>query len=190
MVNRSYFTRNVDELGDGAVISREVSELLKSPHSKSMFENNFYVAQFFELGGSESAVLEKFYHDRVWNFHAAISDYKTKYVPLPFSRNPNETNVENCVTFVYSFLLPEWSARRPEMTSLARQLGSISVDEIPSRQVFLNAENAAYRGTVFITAQPDGLEKAITRSEITEEKNLHQLTLKGPATKIIGNEPD
>jgi hypothetical protein len=182
LVNGTLFNRNVDEHGMMSLTSTPVDQALP-------FLNQYQViaGQFFELDESNIETLSSFFHDRTWNFHAGVHDYKTKYVPLPHSRDASELMGENCLSFCFPWHSSRWSDLRPELKNIQKNLGDLELSEIPNLQLGRNARSPAYRGTLIVTDQPEQIREQLLTDGLLNHKYGSDFLINGPAVAIPKN---
>ena len=174
------FNRSVDQAGPQAMTSLTWESAFQDPIISGLVQNDFVMAQYFEIRQESVLALDHFLHDRVWNYHAGHSAYQSQYQPLPFSQGEGQSNCENCLTFTYPWFDSRWTTLRPELKAIAREMGGLRMSEIPSRQVFLNTQASAYRGTLLISSHPDRLIKDLTSDGGASNTALQQLLFEGP----------
>lgn len=146
--------------------------------------NPYVVAQFIELSPERTQLLDKFMNDRLWFMHQGNPAYKSVYAVLPFSRDASVECGENCITSNLNFLEPKWIQLRPELQQITDEIGKMSVSEIPNRQVWLNTQTPAYRGTVIVTHKPQEATDWMTNGEFNSSHTGKQLLFDGKPTLI------
>ena len=144
----------------------------------------FVIAQFFELDETSVVNLNRFFHDRTWfhywseGFH---DEYRTDYAGMPYTRNRNIPNGENCVTFACAWANDRWTKLRPELSIVRDEMGSMTYSEIPIKQVYYNTQSPAYRGTILLSEDPN-LKQRLMTSDLREDPEGRQLLLIAPLT--------
>lgn len=179
VVQDTIFSRSMDEPFGASMTS---SKLTPESAWQIVRDNRFAVAQFFELPAKDVETVGRFFHDRVWFHHARLPEYASNYVALPQTRQADVACGENCVSFLFPWTSPRWTAQRPELVSVARSFGGVRVADIPSEQLFIHAHVPSYRGTFLVTEDPDGLTQLLVGDGWAHEGlRLEQLMLGGPA---------
>ena len=173
-----------DRYGPWIVRSQSLNEFKDKSEIREILESGYVLSQFFEVSESSVQKIEKFMHDRVWFFNAGDERYQPKFTDRPLSQPPTDQWLENCMTFVYSWLLPKWSEMRPELQSLQAEVGKIRLSEVPSHQGFLNEQIPAYRGTVLITNHPDAITQSLKSEGWSHDPAGRQLLFSDALTDI------
>ncbi|MEK6580559.1 MAG: hypothetical protein AABZ55_15155 [Bdellovibrionota bacterium] len=186
IAGESYFDRLPDNYGAQALTSAQSVfdggklQLL----SNQLAQGKFVAAQFFEISEKSGSKLEKFYHDRVWFFHENKAPYKTQFVDLPNTRKGAPAFSENCATFSLCFMSPKWLELRPELKDVQEEMGSMSLSQIPSLQLYNNLDAPSYRSTFIIGENPEELEKLMLVDGLKSDADGHQLLLKSAPIRI------
>ena len=165
------------------------TEIISKPFTEATLKElqrnyPFMVGQYFELSEGAISDLNRFFHDRVWFHHEGNSDYLTQFSPHPFTLEKGAPQFENCMTFSCPWLNPKWTSKRPELKNLAQEMGSMSLSEVPSRQIFLNPRSNAYRGTVIFSKNPFDLIKQLKAGELQNDAYGKQLILGDAITDL------
>jgi len=140
----------------------------------------FVIAQLLEFHPSSVDIIEKYFNDRVAHFSPQNSAYLTTYQPLPLSHHSEIPGAENCVTFAFSFAKKRWQRTRPELETIHQELGQVPINEIPSRQIFNNPGLSSYRGTFWISGDPQKSVAELTRNDGYYTSDLAPLFLIKP----------
>lgn len=162
------FNRLSDDLGEHAMRSIRVDEVAGIfTNSK---ETPYAVLQFYELTPSSLEILKKYFHDRVWNYHANLKEWRTSYERLPLGAdNKTRTDCENCSLFSWSFLDPKWTKQVPELAQVQAEVGPVLVDQIPLQQLYNNTRSPAYRGTVLVSKDAELTETLLKDGSFSED---------------------
>ncbi|MEO5668836.1 MAG: hypothetical protein ABIR96_12315 [Bdellovibrionota bacterium] len=185
-IGDSVFNRLSDDLGSEAMRSIPIENA-----AAALMQSNdtpFLVAQFYELSDSSAAALEKFYHDRVWQYHRGADGWRTSYDRLPLSPKTLTPNCENCSLFSWSFLDPKWTLRAPELRDVQSEVGDMLIDQIPLNQLHNNTKSPAYRATLIVSKSPDVVKQMIENNSFGEDAagaqtlfhDFKNLSLPGP----------
>jgi len=166
MIGDHVFNRLSDDLGPEAMRSYTLQEVGALLYSSEM---PYVSAQFFELSESSVAVLEKFYHDRVWNYHAGTTGWKTSYDRLPFDRINQGEACENCSVFSWNFLDPKWQSVEPKMKEVQEEFGQMAVNPIPALQLDKNTLVEPYRMTLLVGQDTKKIEADLASGKFGEE---------------------
>ncbi len=142
VINGTLFNRLADDLGPAAMQSFPPDKV-----AGFVSQQPYVVGQFFETSEEATKILEKFYHDRVWNYHAGVVEWQTQYDRLPTPEQVLTDGCENCSFFSWTFMNPSWKSLSPEIEKVQREIGEVRVAPIPSVQLTKASENQAYRGT-------------------------------------------
>jgi hypothetical protein len=162
LIGDHVFNRFSDDLGPEAMRSYKLQEVGALLHSSKM---PYVIAQFFELSEESLQILEKFYHDRVWNYHAGVEGWRTVYDRLPFDRIDKGEACENCSVFSWSFLDPSWRAVEPKLKKVQEEFGQAKINPIPALQLDNNTQVEPYRMTFLIGLEPQKIEADLMSSK-------------------------
>jgi len=175
LIDGSFFDRNLDSQGANAIRSMNQEEFSK------LFEHIPYaVAQFYELSEKSVAELSHYFHERTWHYHANTVGFHTSYVPLPFNDHRPLSEIENCNTFAFSFMEPDWQKRYPELRHIQTEFGNLELSQAPSKQLLNNTHSVAYRGSLFISDQ-EKFKSGLLSDGLRNDFSGSQLLLAAPA---------
>ena len=90
-VNGILFNRLSDDLGENALRSFTPEEVVGLVGMQP-----YILGQFFELSDEATKVLEKFFHDRVWHYHAKTPGWTSQYDRMPSPSQASAGDCENC----------------------------------------------------------------------------------------------
>ena len=175
VIDGSFFDRNLDNQGADAI--RSMNE---EAFSKQFQYFPYAVAQFYELSDASVIELSHYFHERAWHYHANTPGFRTSYVTLPFNDNRPLSEIENCNTFVFSFMELDWQKRYPELNHVRTEFGNLALSQAPSRQLVNDTRPVAYRGSLFITDQ-DKFKSGLLSDGLRNDFFGSQLLLAVPA---------
>lgn len=167
VVGDHLFNRLSDDLGENAMRSIPVRQVAAAFMQSN--DQPYLIAQFYELSQPSTETLSKFFHDRTWNYHAGKKEWRPTYERLPLGDEGKGKNCENCSLFSWSFMDPKWTEISPELRQVQTEIGEIVVDQLPLHQVYNNAQNGAYRGTILVAKDADGARQALKDDTFTND---------------------
>jgi len=167
IVGDHLFNRLSDDLGPDAMRSIPVKEI--GAGFMQAHEYPYLIAQFYEVSEKSVETLRKFYHDRTWHYHQGKKEWRPTYERLPLGKEGAGKNCENCSLFSWSFMDPKWSEVAPELKQVQAEVGEILVDQLPLHQVYNNAQNSAYRGTILIAKDSESALKSLKDDTFTND---------------------
>ena len=173
-----------DRHGPWIVRSQDARHLAVGGEPQVSIERAYAIAQFFEVSEGSLNQLDHFMHDRVWQFNAGVGSYQPRFTERPLSHPHAGHWEENCLVFAYSWLFPEWKALRPEVQGVQVEFGDVRLSEVPSQQVFLNAEVPSYRGTLLISGHPEQALRHLREDGWNRDEAGRQLLFAEPLTPI------
>lgn len=172
VVGDTWFNRLSDDLGEHALVSVNISsppsELLQAP---------YIMGQFFELSEESAKVLHKFFHDRVWHYHAKTPEWHSIYNRHPTAREVSVERCENCTFFSWSFLLEDWLKVAPELEQIQNEIGAVSVTAIPSQQFFKNTQVRNFRQSFIWGPEKEKLLNSLKDGSFASDTEGHQSLL-------------
>ncbi len=174
LINGTVFNRLSDDLGPEAMRSVETMEA-----AVFVSKQQYVVGQFFETSDEAANILERFYHDRVWNYHAGNPKWRTHYDRLPTPKQINEEACENCAIFSWNFMDEKWLALSPDLIKVQQEIGPITVARIPSLQTANNFANQAHRMTFIWGPEKTKLVDELKDSTFSNSSEGHQALLHG-----------
>jgi hypothetical protein len=178
VIDGSFFDRNLDSQGANAIRSLNLDEFSK------LFKHYPYAfAQFYELSEGSVTELAHYFHERTWNYHANTRGFKTSYASAPFRANKPLSEVENCTTFSFSFLEPEWQKRYPGLNQVSSEFGDLELNQAPSRQLVNDTKTISYRGSLFITDHKK-FKRGLFSDGLRNDPLGSQLLLAKPAKRL------
>lgn len=172
VVGETWFNRLSDDLGEHALVSADISsapfQLLQTP---------YVLGQYFDLSEENTEVLLKFFHDRVWHYHAKTPEWHSVYNRHPTAREVTSERCENCSFFSWSFLLEDWHKVVPQLKGLQNEIGEVSVTAIPSKQFFKNTQVKNFRQSFIWGPEKEKLLNSLKDGSFSSDAEGHQSLL-------------
>lgn len=169
VINNTWFNRLSDDLGENAMKSLTVEEA-----SGYLTQSSYVMGQFVELSEESTTILHKFFHDRVWHYHAKTPDWISTYKRNPESQQVLNERCENCSFFSWSFLMKDWIRVAPDLAKVEQELGEVTVTSIPSQQFHRNSHVSTHRQNFIWGTDRESLLQSLRDGSFQSDAEGHQ----------------